>query len=183
MAERFKTTVHDLSAADQRCPRCGKPYTPVEYYTGRRVSESSARVGYSQVRTTTTYRDVQRHTGGICRWCDAQKQRRTLMKMIYAGAAGTAMLIVGILMLTNVIALDPMKYGGLGILLVSIGGLAWLVGVIAVAVLAMMNPAGKINYISLYTMFTDRLGKEGGKRSGLTYLTADEGRRLEPVRR
>lgn len=182
MSEQYRSTVHDLTAGNQYCPRCGRPYTPVEYYTGKRISESSTRLSANYIETQTTYRDVQKHTGGICRYCDAEKQKRLLKKLILVGTAGTVFFVIGLLILTNVIALDPMKFGGLGILLVTFGGVAMLLGFIAILIRAMMNPGSNINYISLYTMFTDRLGKEGGKRSGLEYLSAIDGQKLRPTR-
>ena len=86
------------------------------------------------------------------------------------------------MIITGIVALDRMKYGGVEILLITIGGTAFLVGMIATMVMAMMNPNSAINYISLYTMFVDRLGKEGKKRSDVEYLTEQQGKEMRPVR-
>ena len=75
-----------------------------------------------------------------------------------------------------------MKYGGLEILLITIGGMAFIVGLIATLIMAMMNPDSNINYISLSTMYMDRLGMEGKKRSDLEYLTERQGKEMRPVR-
>ncbi len=182
MSQKIQTTVHDLSSANQCCPHCGRAYTHVDYYTGRKISSSSTQVTSSLVRTQSIYQNVQYHRGGICRYCDAENQRRTLKKMILIGAAGLVLCIIGVLIIIGIIAVDRMKYGGVEILLITIGGTAFLVGMIAAMVMAMMNPNSAINYISLYTMFVDRLGKEGKKRSDVEYLTEQQGKEMRPVR-
>ena len=169
-SNQIRTTVHDITPKNQYCIHCGRPYSQVVFYTGKRVSATSTRVNYNTVQTMTTYRNVQRHVGGICRYCDAEKQKQGMKKLIIVGVIGTILFVLGFLIMGGVIALDPMKYGGLGVLLVCIGGLALICGVVAIMIVLMINPAANINYISLYTMFMDRLGKEGGKISGFDYL-------------
>lgn len=171
MAEQFRTTVHDLTEPDMCCPRCGNTYTPVEYYTGKKVSATSERV-YNTVFTETSYQNVHKHTGGICRYCDAEKQKRMLRKLILIGTAGIVLIVVGTMILTGGIPL--LKPNGLGILLVIIGFMAFIIGVSAIAIRAKMDPASDLNDISLCTMFFDRLENEGGKINGLEYLSAKD---------
>lgn len=184
MKEQIRTTVQDLNATNMCCPRCGREYTPVEYYTGYKLSEEtkSDRISpgsnYIRTKTTTTYRDVQRHTGGICRYCDAENLKRTLKKLILIGVAGIILFVVGLLTVVGVITLSQ----GLGYFLILAGMMAFIVGLIAFMIRVKMNPDSNINYLSLYTMYMDRLGKEGGKNSELEYLSAKEGKDLRPMR-
>ena len=67
MSNKIITATPELSGARQTCSRCGNALTPVEYYTGTVVSSGSAQISYNTMQTQTTYRNVTRHTGGLCR--------------------------------------------------------------------------------------------------------------------
>ena len=174
MKEQIRTTVQDLNATNMCCPRCGREYTPVEYYTGYKLSEEtkSKRISSDKVwsETTTTYRDVQKHTGGICRYCDAENLKRTLKKLILVGVAGIISFIVGLLIVFGVIALSQR----LGYFLFWVGMMAFTVGLFAILIWVKTNPSEKMREEFLFDMYMNRLSKEGGKNSELEYLSAKE---------
>ncbi len=178
MSKQMKTAIPNLGMIDQHCPICGNLYTPVEYYTGTVVSSNSARVDYSTVQTQTTYRNVTQHTGGFCRCCDKERQRGAAKLWAVLGAIGLLMCLIGVLMLCGVIQYDTFKYGGLEIMLIAVGGLAFLSGVLVIICTALIDPKANINYATLYQHFIKRLQKEHGMQDGLAYFSAETARGL-----
>lgn len=54
--------------APEYCPNCGMRVENVRYYTANVVGSSSRRSGHT-ITTTTTYGNIEMHTGGLCRPC------------------------------------------------------------------------------------------------------------------
>ncbi len=182
MKEQIRTTVQDLNATNMCCPRCGREYTPVEYYTGYKFSEEtkSERISSDKVwsETTTAYLNVQRHIGGICRYCHAENLKHTLKKLILIGVAGIISFVVSLRILFGAIDLSQ----GLGWFLFWVGMMAFTVGLFATIFRVKLNPSEKLSDIRLFDIYMIRLRKEGGKNSELEYLSAKEGKGLRPMR-
>ncbi|MDO4543560.1 MAG: hypothetical protein Q4C01_03315 [Clostridia bacterium] len=179
MSEKIKTTTANLSAIGQRCPRCGNEYTAVEYYTGEVVSSSNTRLNYNTVQTQTLYKNVTGHVGGLCRFCDKERQKKTAKVWAVVTAVGLVMCVIGMLMKLGAIEYDTFKYGGLEVLLITFGGLALLIGVLVVISTAVVNPTSKLNYVTLYARFISRLKSDKNMQPGLAYLSADAAKKLQ----
>ena len=173
MIKNLKTTVHDLPGNGYVCPNCGKPYTPVEYYTGVAVSSTSSRVDYNTVQTVTSYTNVNRHMGGICRFCDVSNQKSMIPLMIGVSILGMIILTIGMFLARGIIPMDRMRFGGLEVILTIIGGGALIVGVIYIIIAATASATRFIKPNELYTRFIGKLLTEKQMRTGVVYLSPD----------
>ena len=177
--EKIITAKADLSSPNECCKRCGRSYSAVEYYTGEVVSATSARVDYNTVRTTTTYRNITRHTGGVCRVCNKARKKQYIPFLLIAAGIGLVLMVVSIFMFKS----DVMAVRDWGSFLIGLSSCIVFIAGISLFAIGVERTGGRMGEAALFNLFVSRLGKEGGKAAGRAYLSAAEGKRLQNINR
>lgn len=180
MANKRTTVVPDMHAPEEACPHCGQPFTPVEYYTARRIALDSQRVSDQTIRLETVYQDLTAHRGGLCRRCIRYNRRQRAKRWLILAALGLILLAICASM-----ARESIQHRDELLMKVAVGmgvaGLsALLAGLITALCLRRYDDTSPKPYPYLYALLLKQLQAEHFRRKTLTYMTVDEAKQLIP---